>query len=180
MTIVPVESERFETMEKVADLFMEGMNETQIARDTGLQRKVVKELLDDYKTALSNDMEARDMARDHLVMMGKHYDRLIAKYYDLIQDIDTLSFNHQVAGQKNAALKAIAELEAKRLDAFQKAGLLDSAELGDELAEMEEQREIILNILRNELCASCKQKVATQIARISGQVEVIDAEVIRE
>lgn len=180
MSMVSVESDRFEQMEKVAEFTMKGDSVASISKQLGIPRTEVKMLQEDYRTALSQDGAARDMAHDHLNQMGKHYDSLIKDFYELIGEIDTLSFNHQVAAQKNAALKAIAELEAKRLDAYQKAGLLDSAELGDELAEMEEKQQILIDILRNDLCEECQFKVATKLSRVTGKTEdiVYDAEVV--
>lgn len=178
MTVAPIESDRFEMMEKVADLTMHGHTATAISKQLGIQRKEVMLLQEDFRIALSKDGEARDLARDHLNMMVKHFDSLIKKFYDLVNEIDTLEFGHQVAAQKNAALKAIADLEAKRVDALQKAGLLDSAELGDELAEAEEKREILISILRDDLCSDCKSRVAHKLAQVTGQAEVIEATVI--
>ena len=166
-------------MEKVAEKSMMGLSATAISKDLGIPRKEVMTLQEDYRTALANDSEARDMARDHLNMMVKHFDRLINKLYDLVQDIDGLDFGHQVAAQKNAALRSIADLEAKRLDALQKAGLLDSAELGDELAEAEEKRDILIDIIQNQVCPECRIKIAGDIARVTGRVETVDAEVVR-
>lgn len=177
-TIAPVESARFELMEQVIDLDMDGYTELQIAKKLNIRRKDVLELLKDYRHALSQDMLARDLARDHLHKMVKHYDRLIRRYNDLIADIDGLNFNHQVAGQKNSALKAIADLEAKRLDALQKAGLLEAGDLGDELADMEEKQQIVVDILRNDLCKACKEKVAYKLSQVSGRAEVISSEVV--
>lgn len=178
--IVPVESNRFEHMEKVADLTLEGRSATFISKQLSIPRKEVIALQNEYRTALASDQEARDLARDHLNMMVKHYDSLIAKFYDLVDEIDGLTFSHQVAAQKNAALKAIADLDAKRLDALQKAGLLESSELGDELAEAEEKREILIGILRNDLCPACQAKVAEKLTRVSGQVEIVATEVIHD
>lgn len=171
MSIVSVESNRFEFMEQVADMTFKGMSATAISKETGLKRKEVMELQQDYRTALASDGEARDMARDHLYQMVKHYDSLIKKFYDLVDEIDTLSFSHQVAAQKNAAIKAIAELEAKRLDALQKAGLLDASELGDELAEMEEKQALVVDIIKNEVCPACRMKIAGKLSRITGRAE---------
>lgn len=176
MSIVSVESNRFEQMERVAELTLQGHSATAISKSLNIPRKEVMVLQEDYRTALANDSEARDMARDHLNMMVKHFDRLIKKLYDLCDDIDTLDFGHQVAAQKNAALRSIADLEAKRVDALQKAGLLDSAELGDELAEAEEKREILINIIQEEICDECRIKVASQIARLTGTVPTVDVE----
>lgn len=174
MTIVPVDSDRFNAMEEVADLSFKGYNATQISKQLKIPRKQVMELQEDYRIALSQDGEARDMARDYLNQMVKHYDSLIKKFYELIDDIDILDFNHQVAGQKNATLKSIAELEAKRLDALQKAGLLDSAELGDEMAKLEEDHQVLISILREDLCHECAPKVAQKLQKVTGQVEEIN------
>jgi hypothetical protein len=180
MSIVSVESNRFEQMEKVAELTMQGHSATAISKTLNIPRKEVAVLQEDYRTALANDSEARDMARDHLNMMVKHFDKLIRKLYELVSDIDSLDFGHQVAAQKNAALRSIADLEAKRLDALQKAGLLDSAELGDELAEAEEKRDILIDIIQNQICPACKIKVASDIARVSGRVPTNDVTVTYE
>lgn len=185
MTIVAIESDRFHAMEDVAELSFKGHNPTQISKALNIPRKQVIELLEDYRIALSQDGEARDMARDYLNQMVKHYDALIKRFYELVEDIDVLDFNHQVAGQKNATLKSIAELEAKRLDALQKAGLLDSAELGDEMAKMEEDHQILISILREDLCPDCSQRVAHKLQKVTGEVEeiiqeatTVDAEVV--
>lgn len=167
MDLVPIESDRFKQMEKVADLTLKGHTATAISKELNIPRKEVLTLQEDYRIALSNDHDARDMARDYLNLMVKHYDSLIKAFYDLVEEIGTLSFNDRVAGQKNAALKAIAELDAKRVDALQKAGLLDSAELGDEIAKWEEEKETMLSIL-GDLCPACQPKVANRIARLRG------------
>lgn len=177
VSIVPVEGVRFETMEKVAELAMQGENDTAIAKQLQIPRKEVKALMAEYREALANDSEARDMARDHLNQMVKHYDHLIKRFYGLVEEIEALNFSHQVAAQKNAALKSIAELEAKRLDALQKAGLLDSAELGDELAEAEEKREIIISILQNDLCKDCKNRVANKLTQLTGRVQPLSTDI---
>lgn len=178
MSIVSVESNRFEQMEKVAEMTFQGHSATAISKQLNLKRKDVIALQEDYRTALANDGEARDMARDHLYQMVKHYDSLIKKFYDLVNEIDELPFSHQVAAQKNAALKAVAELEAKRLDALQKAGLLESAELGDELADMEEKQAILIDILKNDLCPECRNHVAYKLGKVTGKAETISVEVV--
>lgn len=181
MSIVSTESARFDAMERVADLTFKGWSATDISKETGIARKEVVTLQEDYRAALSEDQQARDMARDHLNMMVKHYDGLIKRFYDLVDEIDQLPWNAAAAAQKNSALKAIAELDAKRVDALAKAGLLDSAELGDELADMEEKQAILIDILRNDLCPDCQAHIAHKLTKVTGQVEVVadyDVEVV--
>lgn len=173
MSLLVHEDDRFEKMEQVASLRMKGISDTAIGKELNLPRKVVIQLFDEWKEVLANDSLARDAARDHLNRMVQHFDRLIKRYYDLLDDLNSEAFSHQVAGQINSALKQIAELEAKRVDALQKAGLLDASDLGDELAEREEREEILINILRAHVCNNCRPTVMREIQKLSGQVEVI-------
>lgn len=177
---MPVEGGRFDAMEKVAELTFQGNNPTAIAKKLGIQRKDVMALQEDYRIALSQDQQARDLARDYLYQMVKHYDDLIRRFYELTDEIDQLSWSPAAAAQKNASLKAIADLDAKRLEALQKAGLLDSAELGDELAEAEEKREILIDILRNDLCSTCQGNVAHKLSKVTGRVEAMAVEIVNE
>jgi len=170
-SLIPVDSDRFESMEQVANLRLTGMTDTAVAKELGLKRKVVIELWNEWKDALSKDTQARDAARDHLNQMVQHYDRLIKRYYDLLKDLQNETFGHQVAAQINSALKQIADLEAKRVDALQKAGLLDANDLGDELAEMEERQQILIDILRNDLCGNCRIVVAQRLQKVTHVVE---------
>jgi hypothetical protein len=48
---------------------------------------------------------------------------------------------------KTTTLKAIADVESKRQESLQKAGLYDDAELGDEIAMMQEQADKIKQLL---------------------------------
>lgn len=160
-----------------------GHSATAISKELNIKRAEVLQLQEDYRVALSQDHEARDMARDYLNLMVTQYDDLIKRLYDLLDEIDQLPWNAAAAAQKNGALKGIAELAAKRVDALQKAGLLDSAELGDELAKFEEDKELILSILKD-LCVVCQPKVANRISKLMGgevpSEDVIDIEVIRD
>ncbi len=167
---------------QAAELDMQGLNATAIGKKLNMTRVEVKRLLEDWRVSLSEDQASRDMARDLLNKMGAHYDVLIKKSDDLLEETDTLGLSHQVVAQKNAAIKLIAELESKRLDAFQRAGLLESAELGDEIAQWEEEKAMILEILRD-LCPACRAKVGNRIAKLNGDTvpeehDTIDVEVI--
>lgn len=165
-------SDLLKQMEKVARLRFQGENHTAIAKQLNLKRAQVIQLDERYREILINDAESKDIARDLLHQMRAHFDHLIKEYYDLLDDLRGLTFSHNVAAQINAALKAIADLEARRLDFYQKAGMFDGAELGDELAAMEEEKDFILNILRNDLCPSCSFTVRQKIKQYHGEVDV--------
>lgn len=173
-------------MDKVATRILQGKSELAIARDLGIKRTEVINYRDMWKNRMANDMSARDSARDHLNQMVEHYSRLIDKSYKVLDDLDNMSFDEKVAAQKNTTLKNISEYEAKRVDALQKAGLLDASDLGDEMAEMEEKQQILIDILRNDLCPTCRPNVMHKLKRVTGQVEeirveqVIDAEIVED
>lgn len=171
MSVAVYESDRFNQMEEVATLRLEGISETQIAKRLGLKRTVVIELFNDWKEMVNNDSLARDAARDHLNQMVVHYDRLIKESYELLQDLKSEPFTHQIAAQINATLKNISDYESRRVDALQKAGLLDAHDLGDELAEREERESMIIDILRNHLCDECRVNVARKLQEVTNTVE---------
>lgn len=166
-----VDSDRFELMEQVASLRLAGKSDTAVAREIGIQRKVAIQLFNEYKEIVKSDRESRDWARDHLDLMVKHYDRLIEKSYEVYRNLEFMSFDEKVAAQMNTTLKNISEYEHKRVDTLQKAGLLEGAELGDEMAAMEEKQQLIIDILKNDLCPVCRPTVMSKLKRITGKVE---------
>jgi hypothetical protein len=173
MTVDIYDSEPFQLMEKVADLSMEGKSELAIARALGIKRTEVVNHLRQWHALLANDKFAKDAARDRLNQMVEHYDRLIAKLYDLYNDLQLLPTNHQNASQINTTLKNIADFEKTRVDLLQKAGLLEGEELGNELADMERKQGLLIDILRNELCERCTPLVRRRLSEVTGKVEVI-------
>jgi hypothetical protein len=173
MSLVTFDGDRFDKMEQVAVLRMQGQTDTAIAKKLEIPRKMVKELFNEYKDVLVQDTESRDRAKDALNVMVEHYDHLIKESYEILNDLKGENFSHQVAAQMTAVVKNVADLEAKRLDAWQKAGLLDNSELGDELAEMEEKAQMLINILRNDLCPNCRKTVAEKLQKATNVVEAI-------
>lgn len=173
MSIVPFDSDRFEMMEQVAVLRMQGHTDNAISKELNIPRKQVKELFTEYKDVLVKDSESRDRAKDALNVMVEHYDHLIKESYEILENLKQESFSHQIAAQMTAVLKNVADLEAKRLDAWQKAGLLDNSELGDELVEMEQKTQMLIGILRNDLCNNCRKVVAEKLQRATNVVEAV-------
>lgn len=173
MSLATFDSDRFDAMERVAVLRMKGHNDTVIAKELSIPRRMVKELFNEYKEVLARDVESRDRARDTLNLMTEHYDLLIKKSHEVLMDLDGENFSDKVAGAKMGVIKTIADMEARRLDAWQKAGLLDNSELGDELAEMEEKAAMLISILRNDLCPICRKTVADKLQQATNVVEAV-------
>lgn len=165
--------ERWKKMEEVAELKFQGLGDLTVARQLNLKMAQVKELHKDYRETLAKDSESRDRARDQLNLMVRHYDLLIKKLYDLIDELEQENLTAAVAAQRLGAVKQIGEFESRRVELMQRAGVLDANDLGDELAKMEEQRDVILDVLRHELCPACRAKVMQRITAVSNQAEVV-------
>lgn len=185
--LVVADGDRFGLMERVASLRLTGKNETAIGKELGVPRKIVIELFNEYKDIIRQDADSRDMAREHLDLMVKHYDRLIEKSYEVYRNLELMSFDEKIAAQMNTTLKNISEYESRRVDALQKAGLLEGAEIGDQIAEMEEKHAIIINILKEHVCSYCRPIVMSELKKVTGRVEAhqvnndfVDGEVVDE
>ena len=76
---------------------------------------------------------------------------------------------------KSQALKLIADVESKRIDMLQKAGVMEKNEMSDQILETERKQEILVGILRDvtSSCPSCKQEVARRLSQVTNKVEVI-------
>lgn len=180
MSLSIVESDAFKRVEEVAELHLQSKTPYQIARKLGIKVVEVKESIAQWQEIVRNDMDARDAARDYLNDMVHRYDKLIARANDNLEDLRSLEYDEKISAQINATIKTIGELDAKRVDFLQKAGMFAAGELGDEMARLEDERDQILHILRNELCPECQARIRDSLSRLTGQVEgnVIEGEVV--
>ena len=75
----------------------------------------------------------------------EHYGRLISKSYEVIDDADT---NGDLRS-KSGGIKLVMDIESKRIEMLQKAGLLENKELAEEMLEIEKRQEILMGILKD-------------------------------
>ncbi len=162
-------------MDKFANKWLTGQrNPTTIARELGIPRAKALDLIDEYKAIIHNDPEVKARAAEALYEADKIYDRVLQKNWELVDQTDD-------AGDfktKATVLKNIADVEGKRVDMLQKAGLYDDAALGDELAEQEEKMAAVLSIIKevSAHCPNCKVEVARRISKLMNKVEPIVVE----
>lgn len=175
-----IDTEAFRHIEKVAELHIKGTSPYSIARALGIKVVDAKRAITQWEEMIASDMDARDAAKDFLNRMVAHYDTLIEKSHDNLKNLEGLVYDEKISAQVNATLKNIADYEAKRVDALQKAGLYDRGDLGDELAEREEREQVILNILRNDLCHICQDVVRDKLTQLTGTVQGSVVEVHHE
>ena len=105
-------------MNKVVEEYLKGLDPTKIAKQLDMPRTHVVNLINEWKVMASANDAIRARAKDALVGMDAHYNKLISKAYEVIEDATT-SAN---LNAKTAAIKLVMDIEAKRIDMLQKIG----------------------------------------------------------
>lgn len=159
--------DRYERVNAVAQLYIKGTtNPTAIAKQLGIKRAEAVGLIDEWKEIARNNEDVKGQASEALQAGIQHYSLIVEKMWETVEQAD---FADDIK-TKNAVLKNIADIEAKKIDMLQKAGLYDDAALGDELAEMEEKQQILVDILKEVTsgCDNCKLEVARRLSKVTG------------
>jgi hypothetical protein len=94
--------------------------------------------------ASANDA-IRARAKEALAAADAHYGKLISKSYEVI---DEASMTNNLSA-KTQAIKLVMDIESKRIDMLQKAGLLENKELAEEMIEIERRQDVLVGILRD-------------------------------
>jgi hypothetical protein len=158
---------------KVASEYLKGSDASEISKILNIPRVKVTELLTDWRVMAANNQAIHARAKEALAGADQHFSSLIKKAYEVIDSADTTAN----LTAKTTSIKLIADIESKRLEMLQKAGLLDNQELADELLETERKQEILISILKEvtSSCESCRPKVLTKLSQVNeGGVVLID------
>ena len=158
--------EHMEEVNRVAAEYIKGFNESEISRELDIPRARVSALLREWKSMASNSEAVRARAREALAAADTHYSKLIKQSYEVIEEATT----NGNLGAKTNAIKLVLDIESKRIDMLQKAGLLENKELAEQLLETERKQELIVNILKD-IAAKHPQirtEIAMRLAEISG------------
>lgn len=166
--------QHLEEVNKVATEYIKGLNESEISKELDIPRTRVVSLLREWKSMASNSEAVRARAREALAGADAHYSRLIKQAYEVIEEANIQGS----LGAKTNAIKLILDIEAKRIDMLQKAGLLENKELADQILENEKKQDILVKILKEVSgeCPKCKNEVAKRLAQISTEDGMITLE----
>ena len=137
--------EHLDQVNKVVSKYLEGNNETAISKQLNLPRQKVVAYLDEWKQMASNNAAIRERAREALIAADTHYNKLIGQAYDVIDEATTTAN----LSAKTTAIKLVLDIESRRIDMLQKAGLLENKELAEEMLEIENRQDILMNILKD-------------------------------
>lgn len=137
--------QHLDDVNKVVEKYLAGTEPTQISKELAMPRQKVVAYINEWRAMAADNAAIRARAKEALVGADTHYSKLIAKAYEVIDEATTVAN----LAAKTAGIKLVMDLESKRIDMLQKAGLLENKELAEEMIEIERKQEILVNILKD-------------------------------
>ena len=163
--------EHLDQVNKVVEEYLKGNDPTQISKELAMPRQKVVGYINEWRAMASDNAAIRARAKEALVGADTHYTKLIQKAYEVIDDATTTAN----LGAKTSGIKLVMDLESKRIEMLQKAGLLENKELAEEMIEIERKQEVLVGILR-EMASEhpeVRDKIMQRLSDVSKEREVI-------
>jgi hypothetical protein len=163
--------EHLDEMNKVVERYLQGEEPTQISKELALPRQKVVAHLNQWKVMAADNAAIRARAKEALVAADTHYNKLISKAYEVMDDATTTAN----LSAKNGAIKLVLDIESKRIDMLQKAGLLENKELAEEMIEIERKQDILKGILADIAAEhpEIRDKIMRRLSDIANNQETI-------
>lgn len=171
MTIEQLTVEHLDEMNKVVELYLQGEEPTQISKSLQLSRQKVVNHINQWRIMAADNAAIRARAKEALVGADTHYNKLIRKAYEVIDDATTVGN----LTAKTAGIKLVMDLEKTRIDMLQKAGLLENKELAEEMIEIERKQDILVDILKDIASEypEVRDEIMRRLSQVSKEQEVI-------
>lgn len=163
--------EHLDEVNKVVEKYLAGNEPTQISKELAMPRQKVVAYINEWRAMAADNAAIRARAKEALVGADTHYSKLIQKAYEVIDDATTTAN----LGAKTAGIKLVMDLESKRIDMLQKAGLLENKELAEEMIAIENRQEILVGILKDIAAEhpDIRDKIMRRLSDVSKDKEVI-------
>jgi hypothetical protein len=163
--------EHLDEVNKVVEKYLAGNEPTQISKELAMPRQKVVAYINEWRAMAADNAAIRARAKEALVGADTHYTKLISKAYEVIDDATTTAN----LGAKTAGIKLVMDLESKRIDMLQKAGLLENKELAEEMIAIENRQEILVGILKDIAAEhpEVRDKIMRRLSEVSKDKEVI-------
>jgi hypothetical protein len=163
--------EHLDKVNQVVEEYLKGSEPTQISKELDIPRQKVVTYINEWKQMASDNAAIRARAKEALVGADTHYNKLINKAYEVIDDATTTAN----LSAKTAAIKLVLDIEARRIDMLQKAGLLENKELAEEMLEIERKQEVLVNILKDIASEypQVRDEIMRRLSSVSKDKEVI-------
>lgn len=156
---------------RVVEKYLQGNEPTQISKELAMPRQKVVALIDEWRGLAADNAIIRARAKEALAGADAHYNKLIQKAYEVMDDATTTAN----LGAKNASIKLVMDIEKTRIEMLQKAGLLENKELAEEMLEIERNQDILKNILRDIATEhpEVRDKIMRRLSEVSKEQEVV-------
>ena len=163
--------EHLDEVNKVVEKYLAGSDPTQISKELAMPRQKVVSYISEWRQMASDNAAIRARAKEALVGADTHYNKLIQKAYEVIDEASTTAN----LNAKTSAIKLVMDIESKRIDMLQKAGLLENKELADEMAEIERKQDVLVNILKDIASEypEIRDEIMRRLSSVSKDKEVI-------
>ncbi len=163
--------EHLDQVNKVVEEYLKGNDPTQISKELSMPRQKVVGYINEWRAMASDNAAIRARAKEALVGADTHYTKLIQKAYEVIDDATTTAN----LGAKTSGIKLVMDLESKRIEMLQKAGLLENKELAEEMIEIERKQEVLVGILKDIASEhpEVRDKIMQRLSDVSKEREVI-------
>lgn len=129
----------------VVEKYLQGNDPTKISKELAIPRTRVVALIEEWRQMASDNAAIRARAKEALVGADSHYNKLIQKAYEVMDEATTTAN----LNAKNASIKLVMDIEKTRIDMLQKAGLLENQQLAEEMIEIERKQGVLVGILRD-------------------------------
>lgn len=156
---------------KIISMHAKGYSEWDIKRETGLTLQQIRTHLADFKDFARNDKYMAARSREVVLTVDQHYSDILKQMYEAVEEAQINGdYKARIAG-----LKDIAKIENDRVSFLQKAGLVADNHVGDMIAQAEEQKEILVGILKNiaKKYPDIAREIASELSRLTGTVEAV-------
>jgi hypothetical protein len=163
--------QHLDDVNRVVEKYLQGAEPTQISKELAMPRQKVMLYINEWKQMASDNAAIRARAKEALVGADTHYNKLIQKAYEVIDDATTTAN----LNAKTSAIKLVLDIEAKRIDMLQKAGLLENKELAEEMLEIERKQDILVGILRDIASEypQIRDEIMRRLSAVSKEQQVI-------
>lgn len=171
MSLEVLTVEHLDEMNKVVEKYLQGVEPTQISKELSLSRNKVVAHINQWKQLAADNSIIRARAKEALAGADAHFNKLINKAYEVIDDATTTAN----LTAKTGAIKLVLDIESKRIDMLQKAGLLENKELAEEMLEIERKQDILVGILRDIASEypQVRDEIMRRLSAVSREQEVI-------
>jgi len=163
--------EHLDQVNKVVEEYLKGNDPTQISKELAMPRQKVVGYINEWRAMASDNAAIRARANEALVGADTLNTKLIQKAYEVIDDATTTAN----LTAKTSGIKLVMDLESKRIEMLQKAGLLENKELAEEMIEIERKQEVLVGILKDIASEhpEVRDKIMQRLSEISKEREVI-------